>query len=159
MKENFYNINDVVEAAVRIERSGMELYLKLYENSSISAARDVFNFLAAEEEKHIGVFRKLLESIADYSPRFKYPGEYEQYLEGIAYRMTETLKKGAAAVDVKNPEEAILIAIELEKMSIDFYTDVQKQFSGAEIEIVQQIINEEKGHLSKLEAVKGDLKF
>jgi rubrerythrin len=159
MKENFYNINDVIEAAVRIERSGVDLYLKLYEGSSVPAARDVFNFLAAEEEKHIGVFRKLLEDSADYAPRFKYPGEYEQYLEGIASRMTDAVEKSARAVEAGNIEDAIKIAMELENMSIDFYSDVKKQFEGANAEIVQRIINEEKGHLAKLESIKSDIKF
>lgn len=159
MKENFYNINDAIEAAVRIERGGVDLYLKLYEGSSVHAARDVFNFLAAEEEKHIGVFRKLLETSADYAPRYKYPGEYEQYLEGIASRMSGAVEKSALALAAGSVEDAIKIAVELENMSIDFYSEVKKQFDGASAEIIQQIINEEKGHLAKLEAIKNDIKF
>lgn len=159
MKENFYDITDVVEAAVRIERGGVDLYLKLYESSASPKARDVFNFLAAEEEKHAGVFRKLLESVADYSPRYNYPGEYGQYLEGIASRMADAVKRGAAALDVKNQADAIKVAMELENMSIEFYADVKKQFEGANAETVQKIINEEKGHLAKLEAIQGEMKF
>ncbi|HBC75344.1 MAG: hypothetical protein A2008_02290 [Candidatus Wallbacteria bacterium GWC2_49_35] len=159
MKENFCDITDVVEAAVRIERGGVDLYLKLYESSASPKARDVFNFLAAEEEKHAGVFRKLLESVADYSPRYNYPGEYGQYLEGIASRMADAVKRGAAALDVKNQGDAIKVAMELENMSIEFYADVQKQFEGDNAETVQKIINEEKGHLAKLEAIQGEMKF
>ncbi len=159
MKENFYDVSDVVEAAVRIERGGTEMYLKLYESSTSHKARDVFNFLAAEEEKHAGVFRKLLESVADYTPRYNYPGEYGQYLEGIASRMTEAVKKSTAALDAKNISEAVRVAMELEKISIEFYTDVKKQFEGFGAETVQQIIDEEKGHLAKLEALGEDIKF
>lgn len=159
MKENFYDITDVVEAAVRIERGGVDLYLKLYESSASPKARDVFNFLAAEEEKHAGIFRKLLESVAEYSPRYNYPGEYGQYLDGIASRMADAVKRGAAALDVKNQGDAIKVAMELEKMSIEFYADVKKQFEGDNAETVQKIINEEKGHLARLEAIHGEMKF
>ncbi|HOT76981.1 MAG TPA: ferritin family protein, partial [Candidatus Wallbacteria bacterium] len=122
-------------------------------------ARDVFNFLAAEEEKHAGVFRKLLESVADYAPRYNYPGEYGQYLDGIASRMSEAVKKSTAALGAKNFSDAVKVAMELEKISIEFYTDVKKQFEGDGAETVQQIINEEKGHLAKLESLCEDIKF
>lgn len=159
MKENFYDITDVVEAAVRIERGGIDLYLKLYEASRSPKARDVFNFLAAEEEKHAGVFRKLLETVADYSPRYNYPGEYGQYLDGIASRMADAVKRGTNAVDASNQGDAIKVAMELEKMSIEFYSDVKKQFEGEKAETVQKIINEEKSHLAKLEAISGEMRF
>jgi len=159
MNENFREASDLLEAAIRIERAGIELYQKLYEAASDSNLRDLFNFLSAEEEKHAGVFRKLLEGVADYIPRYKYPGEYEQYLEGIAYRMIGASKKAAEFIEAKNNVEAIGMAVELEKMSVEFYSEAKKYFSGAGLNCVQGIIDEEKGHQAKLEALKGNLKF
>ncbi|MGP8154418.1 MAG: ferritin family protein [Smithella sp.] len=57
----FKKFADVLEVAVRIERQGADLYNKLSGRLKSTQAKDVFSFLAAEEEKHAGVFRKMLQ--------------------------------------------------------------------------------------------------
>ena len=63
----FKRFADVIEVAVRIERQGIQLYQKLRERISSPAVKDVFSFLAAEEEKHLGLFREMLDKVADYT--------------------------------------------------------------------------------------------
>src|SRR3989338_10996647 len=108
-------ISDLLEVAVRIERSGMDFYKALSNNATDPNARDTFSFLAAEEEKHIGVFRKMLDKVADYSPRLNYPGEYELFLQGIANRSVATLQKAQdkKILESKNISQAIDVALDL----------------------------------------------
>lgn len=161
MAEKIGNLADILEAAVRIERNGVDFYRKLYESSDVPAARDVFNFLAAEEEKHIGTFRGMLEKVADYNPRFSYPGEYEDYLQGIAWRAFEAFKKGFDLAGAgKSPAEAIGVAMDLETGSVAFYTELMNGFGSPEArQSIQGVINEEKSHLARLNALKTKLKF
>src|SRR3989338_9457020 len=102
-------ISDLLEVAIRIERSGMDFYKTLRNNAKDANARDTFSFLAAEEEKHIGVFRKILENVADYAPRLSYPGEYELFLQGIASRSVSALQKAQdeKTLSCRNISEAI----------------------------------------------------
>ena len=152
-------ISDVLEVAIRIERNGVNFFNKLYSLVKSPEARDVFSFLAAEEEKHIGVCRKLLDKVADYNPRFEYPGEYELFLDGIAYRAVGTFNKIEEAISTEDASGAINLGIDLEMESILFYSELLKQFKDAEKKHIRRVINEEKSHLSKLKSIKDKLKF
>jgi len=160
MSEKIGNLADILEVAVRIERNGIDLYKRLHELAADSNARDVFNFLAADEEKHAGSFRKMLEEVADYNPRFVYPGEYEEYLQGVACRAIEGFKKGDAMAGKSDAAEAVEIAMDLEVGSVAFYTELLDGFDSPEAkQRIQQIINEEKSHLAKLKTLKDNFRF
>ena len=91
----FNNFADVLEVAVRIERQGVDFYNKLSSGMATPQAKDAFAFLAAQEEKHAGVFRQILEKVADYDPRFNYPGEYGLFIEGVASRLLDSMEKAS----------------------------------------------------------------
>jgi rubrerythrin len=89
----FKNFADVLEVAVRIERQGADFYNKLSSKLKMSQAKDAFSFLAAQEEKHAGVFRQMLEKVIDNAPRFNYPGEYGLFIEGVASRLLDKIER------------------------------------------------------------------
>jgi len=157
----FNKVSDILEVAVRIERIGLDFYKTLSGIATNSQAKDAFSFLAAEEEKHIGVFRKLLEKSADYTVRLQYPGEYELYLEGVASRnvfIQQKMqdKKIIAAVDVS---EAIEVGMDFETQSILFYSEFLNSFKGDDQKCLNEVIKEEKGHFAKLVNLKDKIKF
>jgi rubrerythrin len=154
-------ISDLLEIAVRIERNGLDFYKALAGSAQHPAARDVFSFLAAEEEKHIGVFRKMLEKAADYAPRFSYPGEYELYLEGVASRSVFTREKmqDKGIASCQNIGQSIEVAMEFEAESILFYNELLGSFKDPAKKYLDEVIKEEKGHFAQLAQVRGKLKF
>lgn len=154
-------ISDLLEVAVRIERIGRDFYLALSKSAEDSRARGVFSFLASEEEKHIGVFRKMLEETADYTPRFSYPGEYELFLEGIASRSVFTQQKmqDKKITSAQNIPETIEIAMNFETESILFYNELLSVFENTDRKYLNEVIKEEKSHFVKLVNIKDELKF
>lgn len=154
-------ISDLLEVAIRIERAGVDFYRALSNNAASSAAKDTFSFLAAEEEKHIGIFRKMLERVADYAPRLNYPGEYELFLQGIASRSLSLLQK-ARDKDIlsgQNASAAIDVALDLETESILFYTGMLDNFRETEKGNINEVISEEKAHFVKLITSRDKIKF
>ncbi|MBN1899632.1 MAG: ferritin family protein [Spirochaetes bacterium] len=156
---NIQKLDDILEVAVRIERRGMEFYKKLADMVQSPQAKDAFLFLAAEEEKHIGIFRQMLEKVADYQPRFKYPGEYGLYLDGVSFLAIKSFEKMDKAIQSKNIGDALLLAMQVETDSINFYKEIFEHFEGKEKGPIQEVINEEKKHLAKLLSLKGMLKL
>jgi rubrerythrin len=152
------NITDILEVAVRIERNGVEFYKKLYDATKSSEAKEVFSFLAAEEEKHVGIFREMLDEIESYSPRLKYPGEYELYLDGIAARAVAVYQEAMDALSAGDFYQAINIGIDLEMESIVFYAELKERLGTEPTKMLDAVIQEEKSHLSKLEGIRYTMK-
>ena len=150
---------DVLEIAVRIERQGMEMYRRFYEEAEAPQAKSVFSLLAAEEERHAGTFRTMLEKKADYTPRYDYPGEYGLFLNEMASSILKPAEtRGPGAADLN---DALKRGVELEKDTILFYLEIKQEghLEPDEAQIIQQLIDEERSHWKKLLALKGNLNF
>lgn len=145
---------EIVETAIRIERNGVEFYRYLSENAESNNARDVFSFLAAEEEKHIGVFRDMLDEVADYTPRYSYPGEYGLFLDELAASAIDSLKNFQDALKAEGFEEAIKLGIKIELQSIVFYSEFYELLPDNLSDTIKKIIGEEKKHYLELKAIQ-----
>jgi rubrerythrin len=157
----FKNFTDVLEIAVRIERQGTDFYNKLSSKMKIPQAKDAFSFLAAQEEKHAGIFRQILEKVADYNPRFNYPGEYGLFIDGVASRLLNKIEKEIVSLPANNENEVLDIGIELEKETILFYQEIKSEskLKREEDKVLQIVIDEERSHWQKLISLKNKLKF
>ena len=157
----FNNFADIFEVAVRIERQGTDLYNKLSSRLETPQAIDAFSFLAAQEEKHAGVFRKMLEKVADYAPRFSYPGEYGSFIEGVASRLLDKIEKATVSLPAGNENEVLDIGIEFEKETILFYQEIKSEgkLGREEYKMLQKVIDEERSHWQKLISLKNKLNF
>jgi rubrerythrin len=141
---------DLFEVAVRIERHSVELYVKLHAAVRSSRARETFSILAAEEERHLGEIRRLLEDAVDYTPRYVYPGEYEMYVDGMAARLLEPVT-AVATEDIGSAEGAIRLAARLEEIAAEFYGRHLGKFDGRQRERIELLVAEEKEHLQRLD--------
>ena len=136
---------------MRIERHSVELYARLYESVRSSRAKEIFSRLGAEEEMHLGRFRAMLEEVADYEPRYVYPGEYELYVDGMAQRALESFHDMDRDLGIRTAREAISVALDLERGKISFYSAAAGEFDGDPKALIGRLIEEERSHLSKLE--------
>ena len=141
---------DLFEVAVRIERHSVELYVKLHDAVRSSRAREAFSILAAEEERHLGEIRRLLEEAVDYTPRYVYPGEYEMYVDGMAARILEPVVV-AAVEGIASAEDAIRLAVRSEEIAAEFYASHIGKFDGRRREMIELLIAQENKHLRRLE--------
>ncbi len=156
----FKDFNDVLEVAVRVERLGIALYKKLHDTVESPQAKSTFSFLAAEEEKHAGTFRKLLEESAPYTPRFEYPGEYGLFLNDYAASIVGKVEKAGSSMAKVTINEALEMGIEFEKETILFYYELKSEGDfGENAETLWKIIDEERSHWRKLVSLKDTLKF
>ena len=60
---NIFAGSEIVELGIQIEKNGRDFYNTLVKQSENSEARDIFGYLAGEEEKHIAVFQEILDSV------------------------------------------------------------------------------------------------
>jgi len=141
--------SQALEIAIRIERNGLDFYKRLSEHAGSPAERDVFGRLAAAEEKHIGLFRRILEEVADYTPAYEYPGEYGLFLNEVAALSINTFKD-TTAYTTGSVKDALLLGIQAELQAILLYTEFYTLVPEKEKAVIETIIDEEKRHFIDL---------
>jgi len=151
--------SEVVEFGVQIEINGRDFYRTLVEKSKNEKAKELFEFLESEEEKHIKRFRDILKSLQNYKPKEAYPEEYFSYMNSLAgeYVFTKKGKGLEIASKVKSDKEALDLGIGFEKDSIVFYEGMKKIVSDSNKSILDKLIEEENNHLKKLTGLKGEI--
>src|SRR3989339_724070 len=144
--------SDIVEMGIQIEKNGKEYYDEVLKCSKSDKAKAMFKFLAQEEVNHVGYFKKLLLSLEREEIAESYPGEYHEYMHHLSGLHVFTVKgKGLeVACKIKSDKEALETAVNFEKDSILFYYELKNFISVKDGKVLDEIIKEEQGHLSKL---------
>ena len=156
---NIFSGSELIELGIQIEKNGRDFYSTLAGNTKNQRPKEVFTYLSGEEEKHIAVFEKLLESVEEYEPPESYPGEYFAYMSALAssYVFTQKGKGREIALDVKGEMEAVDLGIGFEKDSIMFYMEMKKFIPDYDWKIADDLIDQEKSHLVKLMELRAAL--
>lgn len=140
---SFVNASDAVSAAVEIEKRGHRFYLTAAADSDTPEKKEFFTFMAGEEQKHEGLFAGMLKRIGGLSlPETSDIDEYMGYVE--AALDSHMLFTPGSQNTGGNPYN---LAIQFEKDTIIYFMALQDLVPDNEKAVVQEIINEEKGHI------------
>lgn len=156
----FYSINEVLEMAIQIEKSGYQFYLKSKEKTNDEKLKELFNFLATEELRHMETFNGIKNKLKTTPYTLPYNWEEAQlYLKAIT---DSHFFKGEDKVlnlmeKTKHEKELIDLAIAFEKETLIFYYEILNLVGEEEKSTVLKLIQEEKNHIKKLETLKEEI--
>ena len=155
-----FTVQEIIEIAIEIEKNGEEFYRIMAESSNTVPLRDLFNYLSAEENKHKQKFAEILKSAGGYQiSDIYYATEYMGYMKAIAdEKFTKDVSYVDLARELASPIQAINIAIGFEKDTIIFLHEMLDMFDQYEKSAIEQLLAEERMHISKLSELKRDLK-
>ncbi|MFH1753202.1 MAG: ferritin family protein [Candidatus Omnitrophota bacterium] len=153
---NMFAGSEIIEIGIQIEKNGKDFYDELVLKTPDKQAKEAFRELAAEEEKHIARFQKLLDGVTQYEPPEAYPGEYFAYMNALAseHVFAQKGKGKELAKKVKGCSEAIGLGLGFEKDSIIFYYGMEKIVPEHDKRIVHELVKEEQKHLKRLVELK-----
>ena len=153
---NKFAVSEVVELGIQIEINGRDFYGEVLKISKNPNTKEVFSFLKSEEEKHITIFKNILDSLSSYEPKEAYPDEYFSYMNSLAneYVFTKKGKGIEIGKTIKDENIAIDLGVNFEKDSIAFYEGMKKLTHENNKSIIETLISEEKSHLEKLKKLK-----
>lgn len=156
---NIFAGSEIVEIGIQIEKNGRDFYNIVAKQSKNQKAKEIFEYLAGEEEKHIAVFKKILDSVTKYEPPESYPGEYFAYMNALAseHMFTQKDKGRQIAKKVTSDKEAVELGIGAEKDSIVFYEGMKKVVPEYDLKLVDELIKQEQDHLRQLSDLKKNL--
>ena len=149
---NIFAGSEIVELGIQIEKNGKDFYTALVKRSKNQKAREIFEYLASEEEEHIVTFQKILDSMHRYEPIEAYPEEYFAYMNALAsdYVFTQKDKGEEIAKKTKSDKEAINLGIGFEKDSIIFYEGMKRVVPENDHNVIDELIIQEQNHLRQL---------
>ena len=155
----FFSGSELLEVAIGIERNGMAFYQALADKTGNKDVKDIYNYLAGEEKKHLDTFQGMSDSLGQAKPPGNYTEEYMLYLKSLVdsvvfSNVTEAQQKAAK---VFNEVEALDTGIQAEKDSILFYTEFQNLVREMDRKVILNIVDEEKKHLRQLSELKKGL--
>ncbi|MCX7994551.1 MAG: ferritin family protein [candidate division WOR-3 bacterium] len=141
---------EILKTAINIEKNGLIKYIDFAIKTNDLMGKNMFLRLAKDEYLHGEIFEKQLDAILCNRP-WVCETIPESIIERIAPKIRETDKtKGEEGMDELS---ALKTALELEKKSIEFYTESKKYINDPEaIKIFNRIIEMEESHYDLIQA-------
>lgn len=149
---NIFVGSEIVEIGIQIENNGRDFYNMLAKQSENEEAKEIFRFLAKEEEKHIMVFQGILEKTQRFAPQGLDADDYLRYMKVLAEEHIFTRKDRGEEIaqNTKSDKEAIEVAIRFEEDSIVFYTGIKRIVPEYDHKVIEALIMQEENHLKQL---------
>jgi len=151
-----FEASDIFEIAMRIEENGCNFYRYAVQITTDKEAKEMFAWLAGEEDKHKMLFKDMLSKIEAQAPPESYPGEYGEYLHDYADNNLIFKKDvmDAEMARITDTPSAIDFAIRRELDSILYYHEIKGFVHASEHAAIERIINEERKHFKMLSEMK-----
>jgi len=148
-----FNPDEIFEMAEQIERNGAAFYRKAASGAA-QAAAGALEKLAAMEDDHLRTFREMRESLADAQKKpvtFDPDDQGAQYLQAMAAgKVFKPSDPSERLTGGESIEQILNTAIGLEKDSIVFYLGLRKLVPERGQAKVDDIIEQEMGHIATL---------
>jgi len=154
MEEN--STLEILKQAILLEKRGKAFYQNVAERTENRAARDVFEMMAAEEQKHIDT---LSEQFKAYRKEKKFiPGSHDSESSSVASKvLTEEIKEKISASGFE--AAAISAAILMEERAIKLYSESMENTSDPEAKaLFEWLTRWEREHLDLLLDIDKTLK-
>jgi len=151
-----FRANEIVQAAVEAEKKGEDFYRCLAGRVQSRQIKELFEELANEEVKHKKRFEEILSRLEPVElPAHSDEEEYEAYFDAlINSHMLFSCGWGEFLLNqVSDESEALKLAMNFERDSLLFFKEMKGFVPESEKKIVQQCVDEERGHLVRLKGM------
>jgi rubrerythrin len=138
---------EIVRAAIQLERDGRQFYLDVAEKASSALAKQMFESLADDEVRHIEWIEKLYPGVKSVEEINK--GLYQR-LSKVFADMPEETRRGAQLAE--SDADAINLAIQMEVKSRDTYRQWGEESDDEEVQtLCKALAGAEEYHKELLE--------
>ncbi len=153
---HLFTYAEALEMALRIERAGEAFYNKALERAEAPEAQELFRFLREQERVHFAVFNDMLKRAGGGEVRVD--EETSRFMEAAVRDHTLTTAEKARELAVgASLDELIDLALGFERETIRFFEKVKDVARGIERHRLERIIEEERGHVKRLEMYREGL--
>ena len=145
--QSITSLESVLDLAVWLEKHGQAFYESARDATSDPGLKEIFATLAAEEKKHCAIYTDLYELYTGKSAEGEdLLGEYGKFIQLLIKEITYVLEFD----DVLTSEELIGRALEFEKNTLLYFSEVKPLFRGKAGALIEAVCREEKRHIQQL---------
>jgi rubrerythrin len=150
-----FSAREVVEAAVEKEKKRKEFYASVCELSTNEDMKDLFKFLTEEEARHIAAFAQIRDNLSDETPSVEYSADMEAYMDSVIDdRLYSEIDTKGFVQKAINAKDVFRLAIGFEKDAILYFREFLPYLNESDRKVVEELIEQEKGHIRKLADMK-----
>lgn len=143
-----FSAREIAEAAVEKEKMRKGFYSKVYELSRSEKMKDLFKFLTEEEEKHVATFEKIRDNQRTDSQPDEYNEDMQAYMDSVVDdRLYSDIDSESFVQKAIDSKDVFRLAIGFEKDAILYFREFLPYVSDEDKKIVEDLIDEEKGHI------------
>lgn len=141
------SLESVLDLAVWLEKHGQAFYESARDAVTEPGLKETFAILAAEEKKHCAIYTDLYELYTGKSAEGEeLLGEYGKFIQLLIKEITSSLE----FTDVLSQEELINRALQFEKNTLLYFSEVKPLFRGKAGALIEAVCREEKRHIQQL---------
>ena len=146
-----FSAREIAETAVEKEKKRKDFYSREYELSRDEKMKELFRFLKEEEEKHVAVFENLRDNLPVESHTDEYDEDMQAYMDSLVddrlYSGIDSEQFVQKAIESK---DVFRLAIGFEKDAILYFREFLPYVTDEDKKIVEDLIDQEKGHIRTL---------
>jgi rubrerythrin len=128
------------------------------ELSTHEGIKNLFQFLAEEEERHVAAFTQIRDNLPGEAHSEEYSADMEAYMDSVVddrlYSDIDSKEFVQKAIDAKN---VFRLAIGFEKDAILYFREFLPYLAEPDRAVVAELIEQEKGHIRKLAEMERQL--
>jgi len=141
------SIESVLDLAVWLEKHGQAFYQSARDAATEPGLKETFAALALEERKHCAIYTDLYQVYTGKSAQGeKLLGEYGKFIQLLIREIAQSFELEEAL----DQEELINRALQFEKNTLLFFSEVKPLFRGKAGSLIEAICREEKRHIQQL---------
>ena len=153
-----FSAREIAEAAVEKEIKRRDFYATVTRLSKNAEMTKLFEFLTAEEDRHISTFVGLRDALPVQPKPEEYDADMQAYMDSVVEdRMYTKIASADFVQEAIEAKDVFRLAIALEKDAILFFWEFLPFVSDADKKIVRTLIDEEKSHIRLLWKMKQKL--
>ena len=154
-----FTAREIAEAAVEKEMKRRYFYANVTKLSTNPAMTKLFEFLTAEEERHVATFVKLRDGVPVEEVRpEEYDADMEAYMDSVVEdRLYSKIGSEDFVQKAIDARDIFRLAIALEKDAILFFWEFLPYVNDKDKKVVMTLMDEEKGHIRLLWKMKQQL--
>ncbi len=154
-----FSAGQMIDIAIQTEQAGYAFYQAAVEATDSPQVRALCEWLAEEEKVHERVFQGMKENLEPQEMLGEWPGEKIEFINAlVGSRFMPQPEEAEALVKDMSAQGILDFALTFEKDTIIFFYEMREMVPDSAVDQVNEIIAEEKAHVSRILKAKASIK-